>query len=825
MAVGLLIHTASLSLTGNHLVSAYLGAISGGIIIFIAEYFRPLHSHWIPEIQEILKDFFFYTVLIQVISPLVIYALIYYFLESLGFQDGIVYHAWPSHLNMFLQFILLAIGAEFFQYWWHRLAHTYKMLWPSHAIHHMPGKLYALNTSRFHFFDKLVEFVITILIFMILGASLELVSYYYVFFAVTGFIQHSNCDAKLGWMDYVIASGETHRFHHDSDMSKSKCNYANNLVLWDLVFGTFKRDIKKPIDKIGMLARDLPRDVLGESAYPAKETWRQIRVLSDKQTKKAMNALTPLKMTYVHFTGYKTLLGSARDPEGTQFEALDRIVRENETTLFGSEHSFPLIHSVEDFKARVPIREYEAIRPYIEKIFQGQTNVLTSLEPHYFTKTSGTTGKPKYIPVNKTVQDYYLKAQKILSHAIYLNEPKTLSGLFFTVVGSKEEEILFGKWAAGSMSGKLFTLMPKILARKHVFPKELGDLQDHEKKYLYLAALALLAPEVTLYASPNPSTLLKIFETMNAKKEEIRDLLSKEHDPYLKKFIHNKAHAYRMLSRGVYLDMKAVWPNISSVVLWKGGSCAFLLPHVQKLAGPGVHIIELGYLCSEFFGTVTIDTTHNLQIPTLQDNFFEFIQRDDYERGERETLLLQDLRVGAEYYVIVTTPGGLYRYFINDILRVKDFLEKTPTFEFVQKGKGVTNLTGEKLSEFQVVSFFETLGDLKTSAAFFMCLADAHKQKYTLYIESADEKLEKEISLEKLESHLHHYLCSVNIEYESKVASRRLEAVRIVFLKKGTGEIYRSHCLQKGQRESQFKVLHLQYVSEVDFPFNKYGKE
>ena len=115
-----------------------------------------------------------------------------------------------------------------------------------------------------------------------------------------------------------------------------------------------------------------------------------------------------------------------------------------------------------------------------------------------------------------------------------------------------------------------------------------------------------------------------------------------------------------------------------------------------------VSIIELGYLASEVRATVNVDVQRNVCLPTIFDAVFEFAERDAWEGGTAEFLSLHELTANGEYYVFVTTPEGLYRYDMNDIVRVTGRVNETPTLKFVQKGKGVTNITGEKLHEDQV---------------------------------------------------------------------------------------------------------------------------
>jgi hypothetical protein len=338
---------------------------------------------------------------------------------------------------------------------------------------------------------------------------------------------------------------------------------------------------------------------------------------------------------------------------------------------------------------------------------------------------------------------------------------------------------------------------------------------------MYLAALALLSPETTFYVSPNPSTLLKIFEVINSKRDELIALIGSQNNQVLKRHSHKFNHALFLLKAEKNLTIEDVWPNLYILTLWKEGSCSYLIPQVKKLIGPKTQMCELGYLCSEFYGSLPVDSNTNIHIPTLRDNYFEFIEKEKYESGSRETLGLHELKINAEYYIVVTTVGCFYRYFINDIIKVTGFFEKTPTIVFSQKGKGITNITGEKIAEKQLVSFFEQLNIENVTIEFFICLADQEAQSYTLYLECNGDIA----SIDILSHQLDQYLRNVNIEYASKVSDSRLRPIDIKLLQNGTSDIYRNHCLSNGQRESQFKFLHLQYLKDVDFPFGNYQKK
>ncbi len=808
LAVAFVIYFTTVKFSNLPFLGLYLSISTIAVSVFILEKMFPHNSDWIPNSDDIKLDIFFYSLVIQVLFPLSMFFSGVWLLKLLGYENAVLINLWPNDWHPFGQFLLLALIGEFFWYAWHRLCHTYKFLWPIHAIHHLPSKLYSWNTARFHFLDKLYEFVFTIFLFFLFGLSLDIFCFYYIFYAVTGYVQHANLDIRMGLFDYVVASGETHRFHHDPDPRLSKHNYANNLVIFDLLFNTFKRDLENPVTKVGIRSDVKPAGWNEETLYPLKHFKNQFEQF-----------LFKLAIKLVVEKKVEKLKAAANNPADQQGKLLLNIVRDNQASLFGNDFRFADIKSVDDFRRLVPIQDYEGFRPYIEKLINEKALALTAQVPHYFTKTSGTTGKPKYLPVTMDVQQSFLFGQQCLSFSLYLKEPRYLEGEVFSIVGLEEEEKINGHWSCGSMSGKLFSLAHSSIKKKQIFQTEIATLKDSDKKFFYLAALALLSPATTFFASPNPSSFLKIFETINAKRDQLTLLIAAGTDPLIQKHKAKFKRALKLLEQKNQLTAIEVWPQLHLMTMWKEGSCSYLIPQVRKLLGTKTQLCELGFIASEFYATTPIDENTDQQIPTLLDHFFEFIERDAYDRGVRETRLVHQLEMGTEYYLIITTKGGLYRYFINDLVRVSGFYQQAPIVSFSQKGKGVTNITGEKLSEKQLVQFFEKYNSTTESKVqFFMTIADQENQKYKLYCETGDEKIS-----ENMQQQLNDYLKSVNIEFAAKIADHRLPPIEVIQLKNKSGEKFRLHCLQRGQSEAQFKFLYLQYKKDIDFNFDEHA--
>ncbi len=179
------------------------------------------------------------------------------------------------------------------------------------------------------------------------------------------------------------------------------------------------------------------------------------------------------------------------------------------------------------------------------------------------------------------------------------------------------------------------------------------------------------------------------------------------------------ARLQRVFASKGTLTYADLWPNLKALVTWTGGNCAAVLPTLRRLLPPATPIVEMGYLSSEFRGTITVDCNKNLGAPTIDEVFFEFIEKDDWQAGTKTPRTIEHLEPGKTYYLLATTQNGLYRYFINDLIEVTGRFYNTPTIRFVQKGSGVTSLSGEKLYESQVIEAVSTsCQQLSITAAF-----------------------------------------------------------------------------------------------------------
>ncbi len=455
------------------LLSAVLSIGLFSTMFLIYEYLFPKYDEWKWNLREIAEDLIYYNLCVQVLIPL---GLIFLYQKCLNYY---FLDLWPNHLPTFIQLVILSLTGEFLFYFWHRFSHESSFFRGIHLVHHLPTKLYSLNTVRFHFLDKFIECHLTVILFIFLGAQLELIYLYYIFFTATGLVQHCNTEVKFGIFDYVFASAETHRLHHDSIEENTRINYANNLVLWDLIFNTFKRIQSSP--KLIGVKKFYPNGVLFETLFPFKMIYNQLEksIIKVKMEKQKIDSLKPFLEKISNF-------------KSIQENLLLSIINKNAKTLYGKKYQFENILSIKDFKKNVPLIEYEKIRDEMDQVISGKSNVLTKSQVIYFNKTSGTLGKPKYLPVTQEVLEDYKRIQKIISSCAYEYCPDGFNGLIFSVVGKAHEEKLNEQFYAGAMSGKTNSLTPTIVKKRYAITDEILNIEPLEKRNLYLAAIALL---------------------------------------------------------------------------------------------------------------------------------------------------------------------------------------------------------------------------------------------------------------------------------------------------------------------------------------------
>lgn len=251
-------------------VAAYAPVFLVGVAILVLERWYPERTNWRPRSDDVKADAAFLA-FVQVGLPRLLVVLTVLLLSAWT-HDHFRLGIWPQSWPLAVQIIAMVVIVDFMRYWLHRACHHYPKLWRLHEVHHSPELLYVLNVGRFHPLEKILHFSLDTVPFLVLGVAPQVIAGYFLLYSVNGFFQHSNLRLRYGWLNYVVGSAETHRWHHARDPKTAACNFSNTTILWDLVFGTWYLPSHVTVPDIGVINRRYPRGFLAQMVAPFRRT-------------------------------------------------------------------------------------------------------------------------------------------------------------------------------------------------------------------------------------------------------------------------------------------------------------------------------------------------------------------------------------------------------------------------------------------------------------------------------------------------------------------------------------------------------------------------
>ncbi len=811
------------------LAAIYVPVVGSALLITFFEWRTPHRRAWHPRAAEIKTDAR-YLLVVQVALPyLVSMAFMLWLVQPLRALHLPLATLWPQHWSVAAQTLLMILCADFLRYWLHRAAHANRTLWSLHAVHHAPTRLYWLNVGRFHPLEKPLQMLLDGLPFLLLGVSEAVIALYFVLYAVNGFFQHCNIRLNYGLLNYVVGSAATHRWHHARAPQRS-CNFGNTVIVWDLLFGTWYLPKHCNADDVGVRNKNYPQSFAAQLRAPFTPQLAEqpVPLLSWREI--ALRSLLWAVMRWRRVRDYLPLWYAAQHPARAQQRVLQRILTTNKHTRFGNEHGFENIRDYTRFQQQVPVQTYESVRPYVDQQAYARTPALTAQTPMLYARTSGTTAKPKLIPVVPAALDQYRTQQRLLCCMQYARCPQAFTGKALGLVSPMMEGVLAGGAPFGSISGYLYRAMPRGMRKHYLVPYDVFEIEDHELKYLVVLRLALQEPNLTYLAAANPSSFLRLLELVNTRREALFESVASgafpdiDHLPepartVIRRRLHadpERADALRALPEKRDLSYADLWPTLQMVTTWSGGSCGIALNTLKAKLPQHTVVYDLGYIASELRATLSLDGGA-AGLPMLRQHFFEFAERAAWEQGHAKFETLEQLHDGGQYYVFVTTASGLYRYAMDDVVEVSGFFQRTPLLIFLQKGAGATNLIGEKLYESHIIAAVRrTEIRFGIRSVYCAAVADETNPSYTFYLES-DGSLP--CASHALATYLDAQLCELNLEYRSKRTSGRLRPLAVYALRAGTAERYKQQRLRSTRREAQYKPVILHYRRTLEFPF------
>ncbi|MBI3246789.1 MAG: GH3 auxin-responsive promoter family protein [Deltaproteobacteria bacterium] len=527
---------------------------------------------------------------------------------------------------------------------------------------------------------------------------------------------------------------------------------------------------------------------------------------------------------WLHYSRFQQ---ATQQPEVAQREFLRTLIKRNSETAFGREHGFSAIANPGDYARRVPIRDYEGFRPYVNRIVTGERDVLTAEMPFMFTTTSGTTGEPKYIPVTTAWREQMASLMRLWMFYALQDHANLLKRKVFTIVSPAVEGRTAGGIPFGAMSGVTYQRIPWIVRRQYAIPYGVSLIHDHDARYFVTMRLAL-AQAVSVIGTPNPTSLIRLAETANRHTEDLiraiydgtlgipRPQTMPEADDShgevmraIEAQLRPDRERAQVLGKIVaehgVLSLPHCWPDLAVVACWLGGNAGI---HARRLAdyyGPGVALRDLGFLASEGRMTVPVEDHDAAGVLAVHANFYEFIPEDGIDNPQPSVLLAHELEEGKRYYIVLSGGNGLYRYDLNDIVEVRGFYRRTPKIAFVRKGRDMVSITGEKLHLNQIQAAIREAEQRSHLEVWqFRLIPAVEESRYDLLVElrgESDSPLHGDVFLEAFDQ----TLSALNIEYASKRASQRLGPLRLFLMRSGWSERMCQADFHGGKREIQYK--------------------
>jgi hypothetical protein len=303
-------------------------------------------------------------------------------------------------------------------------------------------------------------------------------------------------------------------------------------------------------------------------------------------------------------------------------------------TLFGRDHNFSSIQSYDDFKKQVPIRDYEGLKSYIEKVKQGEENILWKGRPLYLSKTSGTTSGVKYIPITKaSISNHIVSTRNaMLSYIAETGNSEFLNGKMIFLSGSPALEEISGI-PVGRLSGIVNHHVPKYLQRNQLPSCKTNCIEDWETKVDAI-----------------------VDETMDQDMTLISGI-----PPWVQMYFDNLSHHSGK-------KIKDLFPNFSLFIY---GGVNFE-PYRQKLEqsiGKKIDSIELYPASEGFIAYQDSQKKNDLLLNVNSGIFFEFIPANEFFNDNPARISLKDVQLNINYVIIINSNAGLWGYNLGDTVK------------------------------------------------------------------------------------------------------------------------------------------------------------
>ena len=469
-----------------------------------------------------------------------------------------------------------------------------------------------------------------------------------------------------------------------------------------------------------------------------------------------------------------------------QQRVLTRLLRMAVSTEWGKKYDYASIRTYEDFKNRLPIQTYEEIKPYVTRLRAGEQGLLWPSEIHWFAKSSGTTNdKSKFLPVSKeSLHDtHYRGGQDAV--AIYLGqnpESRFFSGKGLILGGSHAPNLNTNHSLVGDLSAILMENLNPLVNYIRVPSKATALMEHFEPKMEAIARETIHANVTNL--SGVPSWMLVLIK--------------------------------HILEKTGKQTLEEVWPNLE--VFFHGGVAftPYREQYKEIIRSPKMHYVETYNASEGYFGTQSDPNDPSLLLMIDYGVFYEFIPLEDVGKDNPRVYPLEEVELGKNYALVISTSAGLWRYMIGDTVK---FTNKRP-YKFIITGrtKHFINAFGEELivdnAEKGLAKACAATGAQITDYSAAPVFMDEHaKCRHQWLIEFA----QMPDDVEKFAHILDDTLKEVNSDYEAKRQNDlALQPLEIIVARKG---LFHDWLDQKGKLGGQHKIPRLsntrEYIEEM----------
>ena len=522
-----------------------------------------------------------------------------------------------------------------------------------------------------------------------------------------------------------------------------------------------------------------------------------------------------------HASGQAEMFARAhRRCRTTQEQLLRELLARHAETAFGRDHGFARLGSYREFAKAVPLRTYEEMRPYVDRVYNGETTAL--LPPGekllMFSLTSGSTGQPKRIPVTARSLARLKRGSNIFGVQALKAHPASWLRPILQVTSPVDDYYSPAGVPCGAISGMVMLTQKAIVRHMYVVPYAVSKIADPLVRF-YTTLRCSVPHNIAFIATANPSSQIKLADTAASQAQRlIRDLADGtftppgEVGPDIRRSLRLGRHAAlaRRMEAGIAADGRLLprhfW-DLDFLANWTGGTLKLYQPGVRELFG-NIPIRDIGLLASEGRFSIPVADETPAGLAEVISNVLEFIPADQHDRAEPDVVPAADVQVGSEYFLVVSNFNGLWRYCLDDRVRITERLGEGPVFEFLCRGTRTVSMTGEKVTEQQVVEAMRrAASETGVPVDRFVVQGQfASRPYYQLRLEAPPG-----LDAQNLTQRFDAALADLNIEYRAKRSGDRLGGPRCVLLSPGTiDQAEESIIRQRHGHSEQYKHQYLQ---------------